>query len=439
MTSKSAGRIAVVDDTESNRYTVAHYLKRAGFEVWEAATGRQGLDLARMRPDLIVLDIKLPDIIGYDLSQMIKNDPLTAGIPILQISATYVNAESRVHSLEAGADAYLTWPFDAAELTANVKALLRLSNAERQAKEAAERLQWILSTIADSYFVLDARYRFVEVNRVARETFFNRPEKELLGAVYWEAFPQTALSDLYRDLLRAVAERSPIHSEIQSRINSRWYEAHMYPRGELLEVYLRDITGRKEAEEELRFQLDLVRTITDNATSALWMLDGDGRCTFVNPASERITGFRADELMGKVLHNVVHHPRPDGTPFPFEECPIVRALPTTEIQRGREEVFVHKDGHFYPVRYSARPIIKDDRKVATLIEAQDISEEKRAQASLAHAQAELQKHARTLEEAVARRTAELQETNKELEAFSYSVSHDLRAPLRAISGYASIV
>lgn len=119
-----------------------------------------------------------------------------------------------------------------------------------------------------------------------------------------------------------------------------------------------------------------LRTVAENATLALFIMDERQQCTYMNPAAERLTGYRLEELQGKPLHDYVHHTRPDGTPYPLEECPIDQAFPQNMREQG-EEVFVHRDGHFYPVAFTASPIRDGDRTVGTIIEVRDITEEKR--------------------------------------------------------------
>lgn len=131
--------------------------------------------------------------------------------------------------------------------------------------------------------------------------------------------------------------------------------------------------------EHYRLQLE---TVAANATLALFIMDEHQQCTYMNPAAERLTGFRLEELQGKELHYYVHHTRPDGTHYPLEECPIDQAFPQNMREQG-EEVFVHKDGHFYPVAFTASPIRRDGITVGTIIEARDITEERAREAELA--------------------------------------------------------
>ena len=131
-------------------------------------------------------------------------------------------------------------------------------------------------------------------------------------------------------------------------------------------------SGAETERDAYRRQLE---TLAENATLALFILDAHQRCTYMNPAAERLTGFRLDELQGQALHYYVHHTRPDGTPYPLEECPIDRAFPQNMREQGTE-VFVHRQGHFYPVAFTASPIRDGDRTVGTIIEVRDITDER---------------------------------------------------------------
>jgi two-component sensor histidine kinase len=120
-----------VDDTEALRYAKTRALQRAGFEVIEAGTGQGALDTTAARhPDLVLLDIKLPDMSGHEVCQRIKRD--YPGTMVLQVSATFVESTDRARGLELGADAYLTEPLAPEELIANIRALLRLRDAETE-------------------------------------------------------------------------------------------------------------------------------------------------------------------------------------------------------------------------------------------------------------------------------------------------------------------
>jgi PAS domain S-box-containing protein len=143
----------------------------------------------------------------------------------------------------------------------------------------------------------------------------------------------------------------------------------------------------REVENESLYRRQL-EAVCNNATVALFIMDGRQHCAYMNPAAERLTGYRLEEVRGRPLHDYVHHTRPDGTPYPLEECPIDRALPENNQEQG-EEIFVHKDGSFYPVAFTASPIREDGRSVGTIIEVRNLTEEKRAAEGRARAEAQL--------------------------------------------------
>ncbi|MFZ0731085.1 MAG: response regulator [Candidatus Sulfotelmatobacter sp.] len=131
-------RILAVDDNDALRYSLVRSLREAGYQVMEAKNGAEALSLVKQLPDLVTLDVNLPDIHGFDVCKQIKSDPLTAHIPVLHLSSTFVDPDARVKGLSSGADAYLAEPIDRAELVATVAALLRLKNAETAARQQAE-------------------------------------------------------------------------------------------------------------------------------------------------------------------------------------------------------------------------------------------------------------------------------------------------------------
>ncbi|UEM01189.1 PAS domain S-box protein [Skermanella rosea] len=150
-----------------------------------------------------------------------------------------------------------------------------------------------------------------------------------------------------------------------------------------------DITERFEAEEEARRQLRLMRTITDNAAEALFLMDAQRRVSFVNPAAERMFGWPAEELVGKDLHNALHYQYPDGRPFPIEECPLNGILSTRSTLREHEDVFFRRDGSRVDVLCSVAPILSGDRVDGAVLVVHDITEQKRVEAGILQANQEL--------------------------------------------------
>ncbi len=134
----------------------------------------------------------------------------------------------------------------------------------------------------------------------------------------------------------------------------------------------------EEALKEKESAIKLNKTITDNATSALFMMNEKGFCTFMNPAGEKMFGYSFDEIRQKELHYLIHHHHPDGRAYPMDTCPIDRALPDNFDIRAHEDVFIRKDGTYVQVTCAASPIFDNGVPVSTVIEVRDITEEKKA-------------------------------------------------------------
>ena len=137
MQNGAALTVLAVDDNDAVRYSLVRCLREGGYHVLEARNGCEALELANHDPDLITLDINLPDMDGFEVCRRLKADPATAQIPIIHISASFAKTEDRVRGLDGGADAYLTAPVNRHELIATVQALFRLRNAERESRRYA--------------------------------------------------------------------------------------------------------------------------------------------------------------------------------------------------------------------------------------------------------------------------------------------------------------
>ena len=138
-----------VDDNDGARYAKTRILTRAGLAVIEAASGGEALQMANERhPDLVLLDMKLPDIHGMEVCRMLKQDAATSSILVLQTSASYLSSADKIRALDGGADNYLFEPIEPEELVANVKALLRLGRVERQLRDADRQKDAFLATLA---------------------------------------------------------------------------------------------------------------------------------------------------------------------------------------------------------------------------------------------------------------------------------------------------
>ncbi|MGA9355375.1 MAG: response regulator [Terriglobales bacterium] len=148
--------ILAVDDNDAIRYSLARALQGGGYRVLEARNGTETLRLADEGPDLITLDVHLPDIDGFEVCRRLKANPKTAHIPVLHISATVTDTDNRVRGLET-ADGYLTEPISREELLATVASLLRLKQAERDARLQAREAETARRELKEAHNELELR------------------------------------------------------------------------------------------------------------------------------------------------------------------------------------------------------------------------------------------------------------------------------------------
>ncbi|GEM_PF-1119017 len=171
-------RILHVDDTDAQRYAISRVLRHAGFEVLEARTGRQALEIVEQLPDLVILDVNLPDISGFTVCKQIKANESTARIPVLHLSATMVSTGARVAGLDGGADGYLVQPVEPDELVATIRALLRVRKAEEALWKSEQQYRLFFETNPLACWVFSASdLKILAVNEAAVKQYgYSREE-----------------------------------------------------------------------------------------------------------------------------------------------------------------------------------------------------------------------------------------------------------------------
>ncbi len=258
----------------------------------------------------------------------------------------------------------------------------RLADDALRASE--ERFRSLVEQAADGIFVSDSRGRYLDVNSAGCE---------MLGYSHDEIL-ELGIPDIL-DL----SEHSRIEAHVaqlsSGEVNvSEWQfrckNGATFP-GEVsarklgdgrLQAILRDVSERKRAETELRYQLNLIRGITEKSTNAIFITDATGRVTAVNPEAVRLFGYSAEELIGQVTHDLLHHRHPDGRPYPMSECPLCHVYTSGETIRDHEAVFLRKDGSQVIVMGSNSAIEADGKQVGATLVLHDISALKQVERAL---------------------------------------------------------
>ena len=272
MNSTPASRILIVDDEERNRKLLQVLLGADGYRTEHAANAEEALIvIARSMPDLILLDVMMPGMNGYQLAAILKADPITSNIPIIMLTA-HVDRSARLLGLKAGAEEFLTKPFEAAELSLRVRNLLRLKvlgdflknhaailEEQVQARTAdLHRFRAAMDATADAITLVSREtMRFVEVNATAcRMLGYTREEMFKMGPAQLFADGTHRLEQEYDAIIAGDTANEAKESLLRRRDGSHLLvEVHRHVERSgadwIIVGVLSDITERKEAEKRL--------------------------------------------------------------------------------------------------------------------------------------------------------------------------------------------
>jgi PAS domain S-box-containing protein len=256
-----------VDDNDGARYVKTRILLNAGFRVEEAANGTDALAMvARLKPALVLLDVKLPDINGIEVCRRIKADPSTCVVLVLQTSAALTGRDDKIRGLEGGADNYLAAPIEADELIANVRALLRLQQTRTELKNSEERFRQLAENIDDAFWMFSLQSGALLYVSAAYDAMWGRASADLAQA------PDDWMASVHPDDLPALVQRwnglrEQASYDEEYRVclaggATRWVRDRAFLVRDAMERPYRiaritsDISGRKAMESRLRLADD---------------------------------------------------------------------------------------------------------------------------------------------------------------------------------------
>ena len=269
------GRILVVDDYPANVKLLERNLRTAGYETVAAYDGQEALDKVKTeKPDLVLLDIMLPKIDGFEVCRRLRADEATAVIPIIMITAL-METEDRIRGLEAGGDDFISKPFDRGELLARVKSLLQIKYYRSMLAER-EKFHAVIQDLSHGIIITDGQWRIQTISRRAAE-LLGRPDEDLTGRdladvlAAWQVEPSL-------EALRQTVVRSVTIELAQEDVRPPRYLAGRYTRiegshGELFNgaLVFRDISEMRQKEKLKR---DFLALITHKLKTPLTIVGG---------------------------------------------------------------------------------------------------------------------------------------------------------------------
>jgi PAS domain S-box-containing protein len=353
------GKILVVDDNAAMLKATVRILEHGGYEVTQAIDGAEALRQVRaLRPDLVLLDVMLPDISGPEIVRQMRAEPELADISLVLLSSQQTGPEQQSSGLDAGADGYIARPIANQELLARVRSHLRQRELTCQLHASEARFRDLIAQQHDSVVVV-SRDGIIQFANPAAGKLFGRPAAELVGRPFGFSIEEGGVQEItpHRpDGKIAVAEMRTGSTEWNGQ--PAWVAA------------IRDITERSQAEETLRLQNAALEAVAN----AIVITDQSGNILRVNAAFTAMTGYTAQEVVGK-------NPRilKSGKQDEVFYRNLWQTISSGQVWKG-ELTNRRKDGSLYVEELTITPLRNADGVIARYIAIkQDITERKEAE------------------------------------------------------------
>ena len=311
-----------VDDSRDSLRIKTVTLRRAGFTVIEAETGKEALELvSESKPDVVLLDINLPDLSGYEVCRQIRTNPATASTLIVQISACFTEGSDKVKGLDGGADGYLTSPVEPPLLVATIKSLMRVQDVEGVRNPLFQYWQAAFDAVVDGIALLDHEGAITRCN-AACESLLGKAQGALTGQILPGLLNGDSPDAGSTPALINLKSRSRQSLEIAR--SGRWLKVTsdpvISPEGRLLGAVciLSDITDRKNLEASLlRFQ-----HLSEPTDAVYFVIRPDGKILDANKAAVSVYGFSREELLSRNVRDLFAEPQttPAGTSAVLKDC-----------------------------------------------------------------------------------------------------------------------
>jgi PAS domain S-box-containing protein len=300
-------KILVTDDDPELLLQTAAALRGAGYEVLEASTGKEGLEKARThRPDVVLMDVALPDISGIEACRQIKEGQDLKDIFVILTSGVQTLSQQQASGLDMGADGFIVKPISDKALFARVQSMVRIKRTEEALQASETRYRRLFETAQDGILILNEETGQIDDVNPFLTDMLGYTHEELTGKKLWEigAFNNTEASKSVLDELQHKGyvryEDLPLITKDGREIDVEFVSnVYMVNHHKVIQCNIRDITVRTLVEKELRRSQKLFHTIARVSPVGLFRTDREGQYTYVNEYWSDISGLSPSETYGE--------------------------------------------------------------------------------------------------------------------------------------------
>ncbi|WP_292462080.1 PAS domain S-box protein [Methanolobus sp.] len=384
MSEKYRSKVLVVDDDILNVRLIESQLMTE-YDIETAHSGEEALAiLDSEKPDIVILDVMMPGMSGYDVCRIMKSSKETCFIPVIIVTALS-SRDDRIEGIQAGADEFLTKPFDRFEVLTRVRTLLKSKQLHDELVSEADRTRKYLDIAGCMIVALDSNLTVTLTNAKCNEVL-GYAEGELIGSSWLEMVVPSEDKERNESFFKTILEGSlrPVESFERNVVTKAghkrlisWRNSYTEDSAGKVTMLLSsgsDITEKRDAEQKIKVSEEKFRAIFENAVDSIMILDMAFNILEVNPSLCDLLLYRKDEMLQLPKFDII-------APEYWSKCKEHLA---SALKKGHivfETEYLRKDGSRVPVEISVK-VIEYEGKPAILSNGRDITERKRAETTL---------------------------------------------------------